>query len=80
MAYLQGGFVLPWRVGGGRIQVYGRAERILVSDGDDTSLPGAGINCLVRGHDLKVTADWSRSPRGSRPATNALTLQTQVGF
>lgn len=80
MAYLQGGFVLPWRVGGGRIQVYGRAERILVSDGDDTSLPGAGINYLVRGHDLKVTADWSRSPRGSRPATSALTLQTQVGF
>jgi hypothetical protein len=42
--------------------------------------PGAGLNYLVRGHDFKVTADWSRSPRGSRPATSAITLQTQVGF
>jgi hypothetical protein len=80
MAYLQGGFLLPWRLGAGRLQVYGRAERVLVSDGDDTSLPGAGLNYLVRGHDLKLTADWSRSPRGSRPASSAITLQTQVGF
>ena len=72
--------MLPWRVGGGRIQVYGRAERILRRTATTTSLPGAGINYLVRGHDLKVTADWSRSPRGSRPVTSALTLQTQVGF
>ena len=80
MAYLQGGFLLPWHLGPGRLQLYGRAERILVSGGDDTSLPGAGLNYLVGGHDLKVTADWSRCPRGSRPATNALTFQTQVGF
>ncbi len=80
LAYLQGGFLLPWRLGAGRLQLYGRAERLLVSDGDDTSLPSAGLNYLVRGHDLKLTADWSRSPRGSRPASSALTLQTQVGF
>ena len=80
LAYLQGGFLLPWRLGAGRLQVYGRAERLLVSDGADMSLPGAGVHYLVRGHDLKLTAEWSRSPRGSRPPSSVLTLQTQVGF
>jgi hypothetical protein len=80
MAYLQGGFVLPWRLGTGRLQIYGRAERVLVTEGDDTSLPSAGLSYLIRGHDLKLSADWSRSPQGARPASNALTLQAQVGF
>jgi hypothetical protein len=78
--YLQGGYLLPWRLGTGRLQLYGRAERVLVSDGADTSLPSAGINDLVRGQDLKVTADWSRAPTATRPALSALTLQAQVGF
>jgi len=77
MTYVQGGFLLPWRVGPGRVQVYGRAERLLVTDGDDSSMPSAGANYLVRGHDLKVSADWSRAPRR---AASALTFQAQVGF
>ena len=80
MSYLQGGFLLPWRLGAGRIQLYARAERLIVEDADDTSLPAAGLSYLVRGQDLKLTADWSRSPQGARPASSALTLQAQVGF
>jgi hypothetical protein len=80
MVYLQGGYVLPWRLDPGRVQVYGRAERVLVTGGGDASLPSAGLNYLIRGHDLKLTADWSRAPRGARPASDALTLQAQIGF
>lgn len=78
--YLQAGYLLPWRLGPGRVQLYGRSEHVLVSGGGDAALPGAGLNYLVRGHDLKLSADWSRSTRGARPASGALTVQAQVGF
>jgi len=80
MAYLQAGYLLPWLLGPGRIQLYGRTEHVFVSDAADASLPRAGLNYLVRGHDLKVSADWSRSTRGPRPASNSLTVQAQVAF
>jgi len=48
--------------------------------GDDTTLPSAGINYLIRGQDLKVTVDWSRASSATRPASSAVTLQAQVGF
>jgi hypothetical protein len=34
----------------------------------------------LTGHDLTLSADWSRSPRGTRPSSSALTLQAQVVF
>jgi len=79
-AYVQAGYLLPWPLGSGRIQLYGRTEHILVEDRDDTSLPSAGLNYFVRSHDLKVSADWSRSTRGTRSTSNAVTLQAQVAF
>jgi len=80
IGYLQGGYLLPWRLGTGRLQLYSRAERVFVPDGADTSLPSAGLNYLVRGQDMKVTADWSRAPSTTQPASGALTLQAQIGF
>jgi hypothetical protein len=80
MTYLQGGYLLPWKLGTGRIQLYARAERVLVEDADDSSLPAAGLSYLIRGQDLKLTVDWSRCPRGAQPSSSALTLQAQVGF
>jgi hypothetical protein len=80
IAYLQGGYLLPWPLGSGRIQAYCRGERIFVTAGDDTTLPSAGINYLIRGQDLKVTVDWSRASSATRPASSAVTLQAQVGF
>ena len=78
--YLQAGYLLPWPLGPGRVQLYGRTEHVLARDGDDASLPSAGLNYLVRGHDLKLSADWSRCTRGTRPPSNALTFQAQAGF
>jgi hypothetical protein len=80
LAYVQAGYLMPWRLGRGRLQAYGRAEKVFVPDGEDASLPAAGVSYIVRGHDLKLTADWSRCPRASRAASSALTLQAQVGF
>lgn len=79
-AYLQAGYLLPWPREPGRLLLYGRTEHVLVDAGDDASLPSVGLNYLVRGHDLKLTVDWSRSTRGARPASGALTLQAQGGF
>jgi hypothetical protein len=79
-AYVQAGYLVPRPLGPGRIQLFARTEHVLVDDADDASLPSAGLNYLVRGHDLKLSADWSRSARGARPASNAVTLQAQVGF
>jgi hypothetical protein len=41
MAYLQAGYLLPWPIGPGRVQLYGRAERVLVSDGEDRAAASA---------------------------------------
>lgn len=78
--YAQAGYLLPWRVGPGRLQLYGRTEHVLVDDAEDAALPSAGVNYLVRGHDLKLGADWSRSTRGALPASSAVTVQAQVLF
>jgi hypothetical protein len=78
--YAQAGYLLPWRVGPGRLQLYGRTEHVLVDDAEDAALPSAGVNYLVRGHDLKLGADWSRSTRGALPASSALTVQAQALF
>lgn len=80
LGYLQAGVLLPWRLGTGRLQLYGRAERVWVTGVDDTDVPAVGVHYLVRGQDLKLSADWSRIVRGDEPAKGALTLQAQLGF
>jgi len=54
--------------------------RLMAAAGDDTTLPSAGVNYLIRGQDLKVTVDWSRASSATRPSSSAVTLQAQVGF
>jgi hypothetical protein len=39
-----------------------------------------GANYLVRGHDLKVTLDWSRIDRYDIRATQVVTVQVQMGM
>lgn len=80
LAYLQAGYLLPWRLGPGRVQLYGRTEHVRADEAEDASLPSAGLSYLVRGHDMKLTADWSRSTRGARAPSDAVTVQAQFGF
>lgn len=67
IAYLQGGYLLPWRLGSGRVQVYGRGERVFVTAGDDTSLPSAGIHYPERPYLRQPQPGrTAHSPRRSR--------------
>lgn len=80
-AYLQAGYLLPGHLGPGRLQVYGRSERSDPSDGDHTTWSSLGANYLMRGHDLKLTLDWSRVGRaGTAADTDIVTLQLQLGL
>lgn len=80
LAYVNAGYLLPGTVGPGRVQVFGRWERV-DGDGDrDTTTPTIGANYLVRGHDLKATVEWSQIDRHAIGTTQVWTVQVQFGM
>jgi len=42
--YVQGGYVLPWEIGPGKIQPYFRYEQLCVDNKPDTAFPCLGLN------------------------------------
>ena len=90
MYYIQGGYLFPWQIGPGRIQPYFRYERLAVHHKPDTAFPCLGLNYLIKGHDAKLTLDWTlidqkkevNSPQGefSGKDQNLVTFQASVGF
>jgi hypothetical protein len=90
MYYVQGGYLFPWQIGPGRIQPYFRYERLAVNHKPDTAFPCLGLNYLIKGHDAKLTLDWTLidqrkevyNPQGefSGKDQNLITFQAAVGF
>jgi len=88
--YIQGGYLLPWKIGPGKIQPYFRYERLAVDHKPDTAFPCLGLNYLIKGHDAKLTLDWTlidqkkevNKPQGefSGKDQNLVTFQAAVGF
>lgn len=88
--YIQGGYLFPCKIGPGRIQPYFRYERLAVNHKPDTAFPSFGINYLIKGHDAKLTLDWTlidqskgvNNPQGefSGEDQNLITFQAAVGF
>jgi hypothetical protein len=88
--YAQGGYLLPCELGPGRFQPYVRYERLNVDGKPDTGIPCAGLNYFLKGHDAKLTLDWTlidqrtdfAPARGnySGEDQNILTFQASVGF
>ncbi len=90
--YVQGGYLLPGAYGPGRIQPYFRWEHVAPDSAADTMIPSVGINYFLKGHDAKLTLDWSLLHQGgsssSFPTTSTftgddqhvVTLQATVGF
>ncbi|MEW6336472.1 MAG: hypothetical protein AB1625_03625 [Acidobacteriota bacterium] len=78
--YLQAGYLLPGRLGPGRLQLYGRSESIDPESGSETSTPAVGANYFLRGHDLKVTLDWNRIDRRGTDTRDIVTLQVQFSL
>jgi hypothetical protein len=89
MFYIQGGYLLPWQVGIGRIQPYFRYEFLDVEDKADTAFPCLGLNYYLMGHNARVTLDWTMidqrkdfAPTGSYSGEdqNLFTVQVAAGF
>jgi hypothetical protein len=89
MYYIQGGYLLPWKIGSGRIQPYFRYERLAVDHKPDTAFPTLGLNYFIKGHNAKLTLDWTMidqkrdfAPTGnySGEDQNLITFQASVGF
>lgn len=79
IAYVLAGYLVPRPVGEGRVQVYGRLENVDGVGATDTSTPAIGANYLLRGHDLKATAEWSWIDRDTgAPAVHFVTIQLQI--
>jgi hypothetical protein len=86
IAYLQAGYLLPAWSAQGRLQVYGRHERLDVERRGDTSFSSLGLNYFLGGHQRRLTVDWTRVEQDDGPTAsaardrNVVTLQVAVGF
>ena len=88
--YAQSGYLLPCKVGPGRFQPYVRYERLAVDGKPDTGFPGAGLNYFLKGHNAKLSLDWTLVDQRSDFAPsrgnysgedqNIVTFQAAVGF
>ena len=57
--YIQGAYLFPGNIGPGRIQPYFRYERLNVEHRPDTAFPSLGVNYFLKGHNAKLTLDWT---------------------
>ncbi len=80
--YVQGGYLLPGALGEGRLQPYVRHELVSVMDGGTTHFYTAGLNYYLRGHNAKVSFDYSfvNQEAGGRPDQPVVTVQAAIGF
>ena len=79
--YIQSGYLLPGKVGPGRIQPYMRYEAVYVDDKDDTEFMSAGLNYFVKGHNAKISLDYTYVEQESdRDDQSIATFQLAVGF
>ncbi len=79
--YIQSGYLLPGKVGPGRIQPYVKYETVDVDNKDDTDFMTAGLNYFVKGHNAKISLDYTYvDQESSREDQSIATFQLAVGF
>ena len=79
--YIQSGYLLPGNIGPGRLQPYVKYEAVDVDDKDDTEFITAGLNYFVKGHNAKVSMDYTYVGQDSdRKDQSIATFQLAVGF
>ncbi|MDL1959883.1 MAG: OprO/OprP family phosphate-selective porin [Deltaproteobacteria bacterium] len=79
--YIQSGYLLPGKVGPGRIQPYVKYETVDVDDKDDTDFMTAGLNYFAKGHNAKISLDYTYVDQESdREDQSIATFQLAVGF
>jgi hypothetical protein len=79
--YIQAGYLMPGKVGPGLIQPYVRYETVDVDDKEDTDFMSAGFNYFIKGHDAKISLDYTYvDQESSREDQSIATFQLAVGF
>ena len=82
--YIQAGYLLPRRIGPGRVQPYVRYEGVFVEEKPDTSYWSGGINYFIKGHNAKISADYTYVDQEEatpiRGNHSIATFQITVGF
>ena len=82
--YVQAGYLSPFHLGSGKLQPYLRYETVSVTEKRDTSFYGGGLNWLVRGHDAKVSMDYTFVNQAKETLSQRdhaiATIQLAVGF
>ncbi len=81
--YIQAGYLLPCRIGPGRIQPYVRYETVDVDahDKDDSDYASAGFNYYIKGNNAKISMDYTYVNNGRNENDQSIaTFQLAVGF
>ncbi len=78
--YVQAGYYLESPIGPGNLQPYFRYETVSVEQKSDTNFLSGGINYYLKGHNAKVSLDYSVVNYSNSENQNILTLQLAVGI
>jgi len=79
--YAQAGYMLPCELGSGRLQPYVRFETVNVNGKDDTDYRSAGVNYYLKGHNAKVSLDYTNvDHKGPMSNVGIVTFQMALGF
>jgi len=80
--YVNVGYLLPGSFGPGQLQPYVRYETVDVDGEDETDFLSLGLNYFIKGHDCKLSADYTSVDQGSdnRDDQDIITFQLAVGF
>jgi len=80
-AYVQAGYLLPGKIGPGRLQPYARYESVDVQGKSATDFVSVGSSYYFKGHDAKISVDYTLVDAPSdRSSQSLVTLQVAVGF
>ncbi|MBW1675770.1 MAG: porin [Deltaproteobacteria bacterium] len=86
--YINAGYLLPGSIGPGRLQPFIRYETVDVDKRDvdkdyETDVWTAGLNYVMKGHNCKITADYTNIDQdsdASRDDQDIVTFQITIGF
>jgi hypothetical protein len=78
--YVQAGYYLPAQFGNGRLQPYGRYETAAVDQKSRTDFFSGGLNYYFKGHNGKISLDYTFVDHYSMDGQTIVTVQFAVGL
>ncbi len=78
--YVQAGYYLPAPIGDGRLQPYMRYETAAVEQKSDTRFFSGGLNCYLKGHNEKISVDYTLVNHQNKDDQTIVTVQLAVGL